>query len=282
MRCLALFTAVNALLAAAAVAEPIPQGSGRQSVQFGSTEMVVFTFRPQCHASSLLLVFHGNAGVPRYRDYARPIADRNCMVVVASRFDRDRFPSASYQRGGIVRRGEVRDAQDWTVSLVPRIADWARRQTGLNDYYLVGHSAGAQFLSRVAAFVPTQARRIVIANPSTHVVPSLDVAAPYGLALVYSRSKAEAALRRYLAQPVTIFLGDEDIGEDDDDLSRNPAAMAQGKTRLERGLRVFHAGERMAASRDWRFNWRLVRAPGIGHAGRRMFASEQMREALRP
>jgi len=39
------------------------------------------------------------------------------------------------------------------------------------------------------------------------VFPSLAIDAPYGLGKVYSGTDGEAALRRYLEQPLTIYLG---------------------------------------------------------------------------
>jgi hypothetical protein len=83
-----------------------------------------------------------------------------------------------------------------------------------------------------------------------------------------------------LEQPVTIFLGEDDIG--DKDLNETPAAMAQGKTRYERGLNVYREAGKIATDRGWRFNWRLVEIPGVGHSARRMFSSPLAREALRP
>jgi hypothetical protein len=43
------------------------------------------------------------------------------------------------------------------------------------SYALFGHSAGAQCLSRFAAFTHSDAFRIVLANPSTYVWPSREV-----------------------------------------------------------------------------------------------------------
>ena len=99
-------------------------------------------------------------------------------------------------------------------------------------YSIIGHSAGGQFLSRLAAFVPTEAQRIVVTNPGTHVFASLQIKAPYGLGGVHSDTRAQAELRRYLAQPVTIFLGQADTG--DEELDERPDAQRQGTTRYER------------------------------------------------
>jgi hypothetical protein len=145
---------------------------------------------------------------------------------------------------------------------------------------MLGHSAGGQFLSRVAAFVPTEARRIVIANPSTYVFPDLTTPAPYAFGGVYSAGAGESELRRYLSLPLTIYLGQEDTG--DEDRSDTPEAVAQGATRYERGHNVYQAGRDLAQSRGWAFNWRLVELPGVGHSARKMFAAPQAVVALRP
>jgi pimeloyl-ACP methyl ester carboxylesterase len=272
-----------ALFAVAAEAEPIAPGSGEQTADLAGTDFVVYTYRPKdCADPSLLLVFHGlGRNVAGYRDAARDLADDNCMLVVAPLFDEKRFPAWRYQRGGIVKAGVIQKPSEWTGNIVIDLADWVRKQERRElDYSLIGHSAGGQFLSRVAAFVPTQARRIVIANPSTHVVPSLKVDAPFGFGGVYAGATGQAQLRRYLEQPVTIFLGEEDT--DDKDLSETREAMAQGETRLERGLNVYQQAKKLAASRNWTFNWRLVEVPGVGHSARKMFRSPEALDALKP
>jgi dienelactone hydrolase len=186
---------------ARALADPIAMGSGRQTVDLDGIRLKVFTYRPDgCADLSLLLVFHGNArDADRYRDDARALADKNCLLVVAPLLDRRTFPLWRYQHGGVVRDGVVQDPRDWTGRLVPALVDWVRTQEGRPlAYSLLGHSAGAQFLDRLAAFVPTEARRIVVANPGSYVFPSLQIAAPYGLGKVYSGADGEAQLRRYL------------------------------------------------------------------------------------
>ncbi len=268
---------------AAVAAQPIAAGDGRQTVDIAGTRLTVFTYRPvNCSDPSLLLVFHGNARNARtYRGYAQALADRHCLLLVAPLFDRRDFPAWRYQRGGIVKDGMVQNPQDWTGMLVPALADWVRQQEGRPLVYsLLGHSAGSQFLERLAAFVPTQARRIVVANPGSYVSPSLDVAAPYGLGKVYAGADGEARLRRYLEQPLTIYLGEGDTHVDDRDDS--PEARVQGASRHERGVNVFNAGRTVARERGWTFNWRLVELPGVGHSAQKMFAAPQLADALAP
>ena len=208
-RCLAVAAILCDLLGCVPVlAAPIT--TGRQVIDINGTPMVVFTYRPAgCSDPALLLVFHGIARNARtYRDDARALADRLCLLVVAPVFDKRAFPTWRYQRGGIVKDAVVQNARDWTGTLVLDLVAWARGQEGRPlPYSLLGHSAGGQFLDRLAAFVPTEARGIVIGNAGSYVFASLAIVAPYGLGKVYSGTEGEAALRRYLEQPLTIYLG---------------------------------------------------------------------------
>jgi hypothetical protein len=198
------------------------------------------------------------------------------MVVVAPLFDKKMFQR--YQYGGLNKKGAE---GKWTGKIVLDLVEWARKQEGKRlPYSLLGHSAGGQFLSRIAAYTPTEARRIVVANPSSHVLAKIDVRAPYGLGGFYQAEKAEAALKRYLEAPVTIFLGQNDVG--DKNLSEAPEAKAQGDTRYARGLNAFHVAKTQANKSGLIFNWRLVELPGVGHNAAKMFSSPQARDALAP
>jgi dienelactone hydrolase len=281
-RCLIIVAAAVALSADAAAA-PIPPGTGQQVVQLGGTEMEVFTYRPgNCSNPSLLVVSHGvGRNASGYRDHVIPLAEATCSLVVAPLFDKERFPNWRFQFGGIVNKGAVQNPREWTGNLILRLVQWARTQERRGmQYALVGHSAGGQLLSRVAAFVPTEASRIVIANPSTWVFPTLQVPAPFGLGGVYPDAQAQAQLRRYLEQPITVLLGQADTGEEE--LDESPSAMAQGRTRYERGLNIFRQAKMLSASRGWPLNWRLVEVPGAGHSAGTMFRSQQMLTAMQP
>ena len=274
----ALATVLLAGCAAAGAADDV------QTATIGATSLQLYTFQPGgCTVSAILLVFHGVDRNPKtYRDDAIPLAQRYCMFVVAPLFDEQRFPNWRYQHGGVVNGGALQPEASWTVAFVPGLADWARAKLGRPDlpYALIGHSAGAQFLSRVAAYGPAGATHLVIANPSTWVRARLDVAAPYGFQGVFSPAGGEAALRRYLALPVTVLLGGADTGSKN--LATAEEAEEQGSTRLQRGETVFAEAQQAARQRGWAFNWQIATVPGVGHNARQMFASDAAFAALHP
>jgi pimeloyl-ACP methyl ester carboxylesterase len=279
------FCAILLILAVGVVptfAAPIEPGNGKYTVDLRGLPFDVFTYRPNCPSTGILLVFHGlSRKAEGYRDVARSLGDRLCMIVVAPLFDAERFPSWRYQMGGIVYQHALQPPGDWTGQLVLELVAWVRQQEGQAlPYSMIGHSAGGQFLSRLAAFTPTEAKRIVIANPSTYVFASLQTKAPFGLGGVYSPKMAEAQLKRYLQTPVTIFLGQEDVGEEE--LSESPAARAQGENRYDRGLNAYRSAQALAQSRGWPFNWRLIELAGVGHNTVKMFSSANAVDALLP
>lgn len=286
---------IAAALAAAAFAlahaEPLPAGKSLRSVTINGDAIELNAYKPPSYSGGpILLVLHGlGANAPGYRDYAIPLADAHGYLVIAPLFDRKRFPVWRYQTGGLVRdrraEGEfaVEPESQWTGKLFLRIIDAVRGMEGNPQlgYTLLGHSAGAQALSRFAAFVPNTAKHIFIANPSTWLWPTHEERFPYGYGGLPAGMADDAALQRYLAQPVIVLLGTADVRRDNN-LNLSEGAERQGGNRLERGRNVFHAAQDIARKRGWTFAWRLVEVPDIGHSARRMFASRETLAALAP
>ena len=272
-----------ACVSVAAVATEIPTGASHQSLDVQGTKLEIFTYRPKnCKISSLLLVFHGvKRGAEAERDRLRPTANSLCLLEAAPLFDEERFPSWRYQAGGIIHREKLQPQSEWTGNLVLKIIDWVRSAEGQPalPYLMAGHSAGAQFLCRFAAFIPNEAKAILIANPGSYVLPTLMVGPPYGFRGVYGLDQQEDSLRSYLAQPVILILGDADVG--DAELDQSAEAQKQGRNRHERGLNTFHAAEDAARMHGWPFHWRLIELPGIGHDSRAVFSTPQVEDVFR-
>jgi poly(3-hydroxybutyrate) depolymerase len=257
-----------------------PVGPARIEATLGPTRLDIFTYRPEhCARPSALLVFHGTGRTAAaYRDRARVPAATLCLSVYSPLFDRDRFPNAAYHRGGLLGPSGLRDNDDWTIGAVHDLVDLVRLREGAGTpVYLFGHSAGAQFLSRYAAYGrPGGVARIVLANPATYVMPTVEWPVPYGFGGL--PGDPEAALQAYLGAPITVYLGQADTGAED--LTRNRWADAQGGTRLDRGRTVYRIAREAAAARGWPFGWRLVEVPGVGHSSRDMLAAGELAEAL--
>jgi dienelactone hydrolase len=275
----ALLSSALVLSSVTVQAAPIEAGDGQQSAAVSGKTFDVFTYRPaSCTPHLLLMVFHGvgrDAGP--YRDHAKPIADKLCAVIVAPLFDKARFPKDLYQYGGVADHGQLLTVNR-TVDLVAPLVAWARDAAGQKDmpYMLIGHSAGSQFLARVAAYTKPDAVRIVLANPSTWVMPTADAAVPFGFR--GWEPDPLSALKDYLALPILVDLGGADTGSAELDMS--PDAMAQGEYRLARGRNAFALAKKTAESHGWTLNWKTVEVPNVGHSATKMFQAEETISAL--
>ena len=274
------FVAISLLLAAA---DPLPPGKSSIEVQFDAVPLKLFTYKPKDYTDGpLIMVFHGVLrNAEEYRDDSVEMGNRFRALIVAPLFDSVLFPKPKYQFGGILHDGKAVPRQEWTGEYVNRIAKAIREREDRPQLplYLIGHSGGGQFLIRMAAFIKTDATRIVVANSGTFLFPTRDANFPFGLGGLPDELQSDEQLKAYLAQPVTIYLGSKDI-ERDEYLDVVPAADAQGNVRFERGQNVFAAAKKLAEERKWPFQWKLVVASDVEHDHTKMFNHPQCAAAL--
>ena len=268
--------------AGAAFAQPIPAGKSQLTATIGGTPIQVYTYRPTNYAGGpLFLVFHGMLrNADAYRDSAVVLGDTFGALIAAPEFDTNRFPSETYQRGGVFQKDKLQPKENWTYSLILKLVEELRRRESRPDlpYYYIGHSAGGQFLVRMTAFLPTEVQCIVAVNPGAHIFPTRDLPFPYGFGGLPPELGDDNAVKQFLAQPLTLYLGTADVLEKDLDLKTE--AMKQGLTRIERGRANFRLAQKVAAEKGWPCNWRIVEAPGIGHNSKEMFSHTNCAEAL--
>ena len=264
-----------------------PFGKGEITVGEKEEAVRVFTYKPKTFSNGpVLFVFHGmKRNAEEYRDYAMPLADRQGAMVAAPLFDTNRFASHLYPRGGIFRKdGSLRPREDWSITWTTRILRQVLEGEGnpARPYYLIGHSAGAQLLSRYVALEPIQARRVVVANAGTYAFPRADWEWPYGFGNLPGGFGSEDQLKKFLSAPLTVCLGQADTnntaeaGNFDDSSEAN----REGPNRLERGRNFFEFGRKLAAEKKWTFQWKKIEIPGIGHEGELMLKDLRMEEAL--
>lgn len=273
-----------AFLCGAIYADPLVVGHGRVECPNGTEPVTLFTYKPPTYRDGpLLVVCHGvGRNAEDYRNFAITLAERYGAIVVAPLFDTARFPSLRYQRGGLLdKEGKAQPSEAWTYAVIPKIVAHIR---GLEakptlPYYLIGHSAGGQFLVRLAAFMPGEAVRIVAANPGSLLFPDHVQKFGYGFGGLPDELTRDEVLRRYLAAPLTLYLGTGDVTPEHS-LDQSVEAMKQGPHRLARGRACFVAAQKLAKERGWAFNWRKVETPGIAHDAAFMFAAKEAGDAL--
>lgn len=263
---------------------PLPVGPSKEVFADPEEPITLFTYKPPTYRNGpLLIVFHGvNRNAEDYRNFAITLAERCKALVVAPLFDRERFPSERYQRGGLFKEGVLQPREKWIFQKVQELVEDIRQREGRPDlpYRLIGHSAGGQVLVRMAAFAPGAARRIVAANPGSHLFPTRDAEFGYGFGGLPAELQSDDIIRSYLAAPVTLYLGTGDIDPLDRNLDRSEPALRQGSTRYARGLACFAFAQALAAERGWTFGWRKVETAGIAHNAAEMFAAPEALEAL--
>lgn len=281
---LALASIQGPALAAQSSPDPTPFDPGKSTVRVDvdGTPLNLWVYKPDNYVGDgFILLFHGaSRAAEAYRDNAAFFADRYGRLVVVPEFDAERFPSRTYQFGGVFREdGSFADADERTFAYVPKLVDRIREAEGKPDlpYILLGYSAGAQFLERLAAFMDTDAERLVAMSPGSSMFPTRDLEYGLGFGGLPEEFGSDERLRRYLALPLTIAIGSADV--ENAQLPRGDA-YDQGVHRYSRNLRWFVTAMDMAHERGWDFNWRLVIHHGAGHPPPEMFHHPQIGNSL--
>ena len=265
-------------------AAPIPTGLSRMEVGTGTNAITVFTYKPKDYTGGpLVMVFHGV--LRNAEDYCHsgiPLAERYHVLIAAPMFTTNQYDNEEYQRGGVIEKGVVQPREKWTYSRLPAIVDAIRQSEGKTNlpYFFIGHSGGAQFLMRLAALYPMEAKRIVACNPGSDLFPRRDWKFGYGFGGLTPELSDDAALQRYLAAPLTLCLGLDDVDPHHPELDRSAAAEKEGAYRLARGRACFEFAQKLAQEHGWQFNWRKIEVPGIAHDGKAMLAAKPVQTAL--
>ncbi|MBF0891151.1 hypothetical protein HKD28_06905 [Gluconobacter sp. LMG 1744] len=268
-----------AFVAGMAAAQALPEGRSLENAVIAGEHLDVSVFRPaSCQIRAILIVLAGKErNSATYRDDTIPLARHECSLVFAPYFSISRFPVQQYQRGGF----PVSPQSMVPAALYMRpLEQWARNVSNERHVpiILVGHSAGAQYLERVAAYAPGEEVMTIIMNPSTYVEPETNTAVPYGF-----RNWPEAAslpdLRRYLSSNIAVILGAEDT-ETSSATEHLAAAAEQGRNRLERGQWAYAQAREQADKLNVPFGWTITLVPATGHASAKMLASAELQDAV--
>jgi poly(3-hydroxybutyrate) depolymerase len=277
-------TVCAALASFQGLAAEIPPGKATVSADLGGTKLELYTYKPASYKGErLILVFHGVLrNADEYRDHSVGMGDRFGALIVAPRFDAERFPSRKYQFGGILNEDRTAAKQEeWTYALIPKIVEAIQKKERKTElkFWLIGHSAGGQFVNRLAAFLDVGAERYVAANPSSWTFPTRELRYGYGFGQLPAELSNDDVLRAYLARPLVVYLGTAD-STPDSNTDMSDAALLEGPARHQRGLAFFRFAQTIAERRKWPFRWELVEAEGVGHDHEKMFEHPNCEKAL--
>jgi hypothetical protein len=263
-------------------ADSFPVGKGMVEVDFHGIPLKLHSYKPANYAGeNFVLLFHGASRTASgYRDNAAGMADAFRFLVVVPEFDLERFPNRLYQFGGVFREdGTLAAAEERTYAFVPKLVAYIREREGNPrlPYLLAGFSAGGQFVGRMAAFIDTDAERIVAMSSGSCMFPTRDMEFGQGFGGLPEELSSDERIRRYLAQPITVY-----VGTGDTTVASLPTGEAaeQGAHRYSRNIRWFNEAMDLAYERKWEFNWRLVIADGPGHSPPDVFNHAQTGNAL--
>jgi pimeloyl-ACP methyl ester carboxylesterase len=226
----------------------------------------VYTYRPAACDAKCPMVFsiHGvSRGAANYRDYWEQAADRYNLVIVAPEFSKKDW--SGYNDFDV--RSEP-DREKWAFSVIEHLFDEVGE--GRKVYTIFGHSAGGQFVHRMAFYLPaSRAGTMAAANPGWYAMPEWRKdkgADPFPYSLV-DTGIGESEVRQALRRHFFLLLGDKDTDPAHKDLRRTREAMKQGATRLERGENYFKAVTTTAAGLGETLAWQLREVPGVAHQG---------------
>ncbi len=220
-----------------------------------------------------------------YRDAWIEASEKHNVLVLSPSFSEEHYPRFwNYNLAGMIFDVEISrnprrisgydismKPEEWILSDLDRIFQGAREQLNMSTSYYdaFGHSAGGQFLHRMAIFhLGHKARRILAANSGWYTVPMFDVRFPYGLD---GSIATRESLARAFESPLVVFLGElDDKDETRGDLASSPEIDIQGPGRIERGRYFYSSALNTAEEIDAEIEWDMVVVPDVGHDYRRM------------
>src|SRR5690349_19915649 len=207
-----------------------------------------------------------------YRDFWIPAAEKHRILIAAPTFSDASFPGPESYNNGLVigTDGSISPVEKWLYAVPARV--FAALQKGgvtrRQKARLFGHSAGAQFAHRMLATQDNGSFEAIAAgNPGWYTLPTLERCFPAGLG---GLGLDETSMARWLAYPMHIFAGDQDISTDDPNLPAQAEALRQGPHRYPRAQFVYEFARPQAERLGPSFQRTLIRVEGVGHHGAAM------------
>lgn len=210
-----------------------------------------------------------------FRDVMAACAERNGQLILVPEFDLRQFPDwYDYNLGGVRSpppENAVQIRELWTFGIIDRLFAYVQRGVASRcaKFNLFGLSAGAQFVLRYLALNEAPlVERVIAANCGVYMLPDLTLDYPAGMGGI---GLQESDVRRYLARPLTILIGDRDADPHAHDLPRGEIAESQGPHRLARAQWYMAHCLDLAHALGMVLGWQYETVPGAGHVSRSMY-----------
>jgi len=245
---------------------------------FPDRPLLLHAARPRQYEARTPIVFvhHGvNRNGRDYRDYWLDLVDEAGILAISIEFAEASFPEYLWYHFGnlYTKDGSPNPREAWTFGIDARLFDQLRAQgvTTRRGYGLFGHSAGGQFVHRMLSFGFRDRVAVAIsANAGTYAMPDLATPWPFGLG---NTDVDTETLRAWLAFPITVMAGTEDVLTTGRFFPKGPRSMRQGANRYERAQAYVRCGHSTAAALQTSCAWSVIDVPGVGHDGKRMSAA---------
>lgn len=219
--------------------------------------------------TKVVFTMHGEKrNAEDYRNDWRKIYNRHSsnapkIILLAPQFEQTHFPKApGYNLGNMFTASlnTLHPQNKWAFTQIENIFDFVKKTTNLKapNYYLYGHSAGAQFVHRMLIFMPhTHIKKAVAAEAGSYTIPDENTDYPCGLKKETGDKLPSVDLKTTFSTPVTIILGTKDNKVLSQEHDTYKCDAEQGSNRLTRGEYFYTKEKSIADQRKNDLQWTI-------------------------
>ena len=225
-----------------------------------------FAPKTMTRGSRIVFVLHGASRSGKgYRDTWQKYATTYNFLVICPEFSEAEFPGWWKYNGGNIYDMDAKKytlRKDWTFNVIEGLFDFIRqdRQLEVEFYCLFGHSAGAQFVHRMALFMPEARFSLAIANGAgDYTEPTFEKNFTDGLK---NTPATEENLVKAFQKEIIFLMGEKDLVSKT--MPKTPESFHE-YDRVWKARFFFDAAKKEAAKRQAEFNWTLRFVPGADH-----------------
>ena len=247
------------------------EGCFLYKVEAGNFSIPVYYYLPNQLEANTKVVFamHGEKrNAEDYRNDWRNIYNRKGssnpnFILLTPQFEQKWYPLATgYNLGNMFTEDLkiLNPRNQWAFTEIENIFDFVKRSTKVNatNYYLYGHSAGAQFVHRMVIFMPhAHIKKAIAAEAGSYTIPDEHRGYPCGFNKQTGDQLPSVDLKTTFSTPITIILGTKDNKPLSDKHDTYKCDAQQGSNRLARGEYFYTQAKSIANNKREDFQWTL-------------------------